>query len=67
MRRSMIVGILLILMLGLAAPAWAQQGGQASEAFVVLSGRADVPKGQRSVTWSSSTAPPTWTAPWTAR
>ena len=46
MRRSMIVGILLILMLGLAAPAWAQ-AGQASEAFVVLSGRADVPKGQQ--------------------
>jgi hypothetical protein len=41
----MIVGILLILMLGLAAPAWAQDA-QASEAFVVLSGRADVPKGQ---------------------
>ena len=45
MRRSTIVGILLILMLGLAAPAWAQDA-QASEAFVVLSGRADVPKGQ---------------------
>jgi hypothetical protein len=45
MRRSMIVGILLILMLGVAAPAWAQPA-QASEAFVVLSGRADVPKGQ---------------------
>jgi hypothetical protein len=45
MRRSMIGGILLILMLGLAAPAWAQDA-QASEAFVVLSGRADVPKGQ---------------------
>jgi hypothetical protein len=46
-RRSMIVGVLLTLMLGLAAPAWAQQGGQASEAFVVLSGRADVPQGQQ--------------------
>jgi hypothetical protein len=45
MRRSMIVGILLTLMLGLAAPAWAQDA-QATEAFVVLSGRADVPKGQ---------------------
>jgi Polymer-forming cytoskeletal len=45
MRRSMIVGILLILMLGLAAPVWAQDA-QASEAFVVLSGRADVPQGQ---------------------
>jgi hypothetical protein len=45
MHRSMIVGILLILMLGLAAPAWAQPA-QASEAFVVLSGRADVPQGQ---------------------
>jgi hypothetical protein len=46
MRRSMIVGILLTLMLGLAAPAWAQDG-QATEAFVVLSGRADVPEGQQ--------------------
>jgi hypothetical protein len=33
-------------MLGLAAPAWAQTS-QASEAFVVLSGRADVPEGQQ--------------------
>ena len=31
MRRLMIVGILLTLMLGLAAHAWAQQGGQARE------------------------------------
>jgi hypothetical protein len=45
MRRSMIVGILLILLLGLAAPAWAQDA-QAREAFVVRSGRADVPEGQ---------------------
>jgi hypothetical protein len=33
-------------MLGLAVPAWAQDR-QASEAFVVLSGRADVPQGQQ--------------------
>jgi hypothetical protein len=46
MRRSMVVGLFILLMLGLAAPAWAQQGGQTSEAFVVLSGRADVPEGQ---------------------
>jgi hypothetical protein len=46
MRRSMIVGVLMVLMLGLAAPAWAQDG-QATEAFVVLSGRADVPEGQQ--------------------
>jgi hypothetical protein len=45
-RRSMIVGVLLTLMLGLAAPAWAQDA-QTSEAFVVLSGRADVPQGQQ--------------------
>jgi hypothetical protein len=46
MRRSMVLGVFLVLMLGLAAPAWAQDG-QASEAFVVLSGRADVPEGQQ--------------------
>jgi hypothetical protein len=46
MRRSMVLAVLLILMLGLAAPAWAQTN-QASEAFVVLSGRADVPSGQQ--------------------
>ena len=46
MRRSMIVGLFLVLMLGLAAPAWAQ-ATQTSEAFVVLSGRADVPQGQQ--------------------
>jgi hypothetical protein len=42
----MVFGVLVVLMLGLAAPAWAQ-GGQASEAFVVLSGRADVPQSQQ--------------------
>jgi cytoskeletal protein CcmA (bactofilin family) len=46
MRRSIVVGLFLVLMLGLAAPAWAQ-ASQASEAFVVLSGRADVPEGQQ--------------------
>ena len=45
MRRSMVVGLFLLLMLGLAAPAWAQ-AAQTTEAFVVLSGRADVPEGQ---------------------
>jgi len=45
-RKSMVIGVFVVLMLGLAAPAWAQ-GGQASEAFVVLSGRADVPQGQQ--------------------
>ena len=45
MRRSMVVGLFLVLTLGLAAPAWAQDS-QASEEFVVLSGRADVPEGQ---------------------
>jgi hypothetical protein len=44
----MAVGLFSLLLLGLAAPAWAQDGqeGQASEAFVVLSGPADVPRGQ---------------------
>jgi hypothetical protein len=46
MRKSMIVAVFLALMLGVAAPAWAQDG-QATEAFVVLSGRADVPEGQQ--------------------
>ncbi len=48
MRRSMVVGLFSLLLLGLAAPAWAQDGqdGQASEAFVVLSGPADVPQGR---------------------
>jgi cytoskeletal protein CcmA (bactofilin family) len=44
-RRSMVVGLFILLVLGLAAPAWAQDS-QATEAFVVLSGRADVPQGQ---------------------
>ena len=45
MRRSMTVGLFLVLTLGLTTPAWAQ-AAQTTEAFVVLSGRADVPKGQ---------------------
>jgi hypothetical protein len=45
MRRSMVVGFFLLLMLALPSPAWAQDGA-APEAFVVLSGRADVPRGQ---------------------
>jgi hypothetical protein len=46
MRRAVVAAILLVMTLGLAAPAWAQ-GGQTTEAFVVLSGRADVPRGQQ--------------------
>jgi len=42
MRRSFTVGLLFLILLALATPAWAQDG-QDSEAFVVLSGRADVP------------------------
>src|SRR5512133_131542 len=45
MRRSMVVGLLTMLMLVLASPARAQDA-QGPEAFVVLSGRADVPQGQ---------------------
>jgi hypothetical protein len=45
MRKSVVVGLFLVLMVGLAAPAWAQAGPD-SEAFVVLSGRADVPQGE---------------------
>jgi hypothetical protein len=44
MRRSMVVGLLTLLLLGLVTPAWAQ-AAQTTEAFVVLSGRADVPEG----------------------
>ena len=46
MRRSMVVGLFVLLILGVAAPAWAQDA-QTTEAFVVLSGRADVPQGQQ--------------------
>ena len=45
MRRSLIVGVLTLVVLSLAPPAWAQGGGE-REAFVVLSGRADVPAGE---------------------
>jgi cytoskeletal protein CcmA (bactofilin family) len=48
MRRSWVVGLSIIFVLGSAAPAWAQDGvvaGDDSEAFVVLTGRADVPAG----------------------
>ena len=45
MRRSMVIGLFILLVLGLATPAWAQ-AAQTTEAFVVLSGRADVPEGQ---------------------
>jgi hypothetical protein len=45
MRKSIVVGLFLVLTLGVAAPVWAQAGPD-SEAFVVLSGRADVPQGQ---------------------
>jgi hypothetical protein len=46
MRRSMVVTLFIVLTLGLAAPAWAQDG-RSPEAFVVLSGRADVPVGRQ--------------------
>src|SRR5215212_9172171 len=46
MRRAIVVTVLIVLILGLAAPAWAQ-AAQTTEAFVVLSGRADVPQGQQ--------------------
>jgi cytoskeletal protein CcmA (bactofilin family) len=45
----MAIGLFGLVLLGVATPAWAQdaQGGQASEEFVVLSGRADVPQGRQ--------------------
>ena len=45
MRRSIAVGLGTLVLLGLATPAWAQDD-QADEAFVVLSGRANVPEGE---------------------
>jgi hypothetical protein len=45
MRRAKVLALFMVLMLALAAPAWAQ-ARPASEAFVVLSGPADVPRGQ---------------------
>ena len=49
MRRSMAVGLFGLLLLSLPTPAWAQDGqdGQDSDAFVVLSGPADVPGGEQ--------------------
>jgi cytoskeletal protein CcmA (bactofilin family) len=48
-RRFLTIGLFGLLLLGLATPTWAQDGqeGQASEAFVVLSGPADVPRDQQ--------------------
>jgi hypothetical protein len=46
MRRPVVVALLTLMVLGLATPAWAQDG-QDLEAFVVLSGRADVPEGEQ--------------------
>src|ERR671919_1826298 len=45
MRRAVAVGLFTFVLLGLATPAWAQNG-RADEEFVVLSGRADVPEGE---------------------
>jgi hypothetical protein len=47
-RRLLVLGVVLFLILAVAPPAWAQTGQTpTSEAFVVLSGRADVPQGQQ--------------------
>jgi hypothetical protein len=45
-RRSLVVGALTLIVLSAAAPARAQSS-QEMEAFVVLTGRADVPEGER--------------------
>ena len=49
MRRSMAVGLFSLLVLSLPTAAWAQDGqdGRDSDAFVVLSGPADVPRGEQ--------------------
>jgi len=46
MRPSIIVGLCGLFVVGLATPAWAQDG-EDREAFVVLSGRADVAEGEQ--------------------
>jgi hypothetical protein len=46
MRRTLAVGVALFVLFGLATPAWAKEAS-AAEAFVVLSGRADVPQDQQ--------------------
>src|SRR5690242_21897990 len=45
MRRLLTVVLLSLSLLGLATPAWAQDVQGGGEAFVVLSGPADVPRG----------------------
>jgi Polymer-forming cytoskeletal len=45
-RRSIAVGLCTLVLVGLATPAWAQDGRDEEE-FVVLSGRADVPEGEQ--------------------
>ena len=45
MRRSLTIGLVSLFLLALATPAQAQDA-ESQEAFVVLSGRADVPSGQ---------------------
>ena len=45
MRRVVMVGLFTFVLLGLATPAWAQDG-RGDDEFVVLSGRADVPEGE---------------------
>jgi hypothetical protein len=48
MRRLLVLALFILLSLALALPAWAQTGQPStSEAFVVLSGRADVPQGRQ--------------------
>jgi cytoskeletal protein CcmA (bactofilin family) len=47
MRRLLTVVLLSLSLLGLATPAWAQNVQGGTEAFVVLSGPADVPRGQQ--------------------
>lgn len=66
MRRSIAVVLLTLTMLSSATPAWAQDA-QDEEAFVVLSGRADVPAGEQVGIWSCFTARQPWTAPSTDR
>ena len=46
MRRSLTISLLSLILLAMATPAWAQDAG-GEEAFVVLSGQADVPAGQQ--------------------
>ena len=62
MRRSMIVGLFILLVLGLTTPVRAQ-ATQTTEAFVSSPAGPMSPRADRSATWWSFMAPRPWTGP----